>query len=365
MATEVTAFLTVLSMGLFTFVAILGGYMLLNSAVTSIARDSAFTTFVRTGEIIADSMSSRTSGATNMYLSPKYVLFFASFTTEALIPYYEYDGSHLNSVAVNLDATDGTRLFNDIRASSTGNHIWNDGYVKRKELSKCVNDVCLCLGEMESFLIFDQDYLKPNACVELCWGQNVSNYDSCTRTNTGDPRSIMNTCNTGVSQLGGICSACTSYMNDAIKRSIVRGKYYDILILPSVMSQTNEVNVRLLQDFSEKTKFSFINRVLECRTMASFAATAGKNNYCAIGSSSNAIPYLFNYVNNSGPSGVVAMISASQKLGTTTQSIRASDIIFKLFNVEYFQSNNNDHSMDVTNPNICYTTPTFITAEVQ
>lgn len=363
MPADVVAFLTTLSMALFTILSVLAGYLLLNSAVTNVARESSYYTFTRVANIISDSFASSQSSATNLYFTPKYVIFFAYFSDKSNVPFYAYDGIHLNDVAVNLDAgNDAYNLYSDIIASSTSLKILNDNFATRLALQEnCVDDVCVCIGEVNSYLLLENPYLNPNACVEVCWGEYPDGYDTCLggyNPRYTAPATIMTNCNKAVSDAhpGSACQSCVTYMNDSTKKFLVHGNGYDLLVLNTSLSNTNDINYRVLEDFSQKTKYSFITNVIDCKKLSDLALEAGRNGYCNIRASDlKPISHLFNYLNATS-SGVIAMISTStiNYLGQKSPN----NILFKLFNVNYYQNN-------PASPTQCYIYPSFINAEIR
>lgn len=362
MTADVTAFLTILSMALFTILSIVGGYLLLNTAVTNIARESSYYTYTRLEDLLAQSFSSGSSGSTNMYLTGRFVLFFAKFSSSSEIPFYAYDGVHLSNVAVNLEGNDGRRIFEDIRDSSTGQRIYNDNVKSREELSKCVGDVCLCIGEMNSFLSLAPEYFKPNACVEICWGEDPSKYDACLNNPANqillaNPKQLMSTCNDYVKQNvpSGACARCLNYINSANNLYTSRDTGYELLILPIRLNLTNEEPLAKLEEFSESTKYSFISIIIECTKLSDIAESVAKNRYCYSKSNQELVPYYLGYYNSTGTSGVLSIISAAALEGTKPV---ARNVLFKLFNIDYEQNS-------AINPTQCYSYPSFITSEVR
>ncbi|MBN1923314.1 MAG: hypothetical protein JW791_00965 [Nanoarchaeota archaeon] len=349
MAADALGFLAVVAMGIFTVFAILGGYLLLNTAVTNLAKESAYYSYLRITEVITDSMQNTYSTAAKLQFNPTYVVFSAYFKDDSQIPYYVFEGQRFNNVAVNLDDTD---FFEQIISSSTGQSSFNQGVANREELRKCVGDACVCISEMTTFLLVEPEYFIPNACVEICWGENPADYDNCLNNmdndanypSSGAPREIMKFCNDKLNTADNpACQNCVTYMNDyANKLELVSGDGYNILRIKTG-SGNNGVTSDKLNDFSKAHKFSFVGNVIECRAMGDLARSAGKNPYC------KNKPYNFN-VTLDNSAGIFSILTTSK---LENSEILNYNTIMELLNMQYYQN-------DVLTPDTCYTSITNI-----
>lgn len=366
MAADVTALFTIIALALFTLTSIIAGYLLLNTAVTSVARESTYYTYTRLCDTIGNSISSSSASTTNARLSPKYVLFFAKFSDETEIFFDEFDGQRLNDIAVNME---DLSFFNDIRLSSSGNSYSNRDFTSREFLKECIDETCFCIGEVNSALILEQEYFDANACVNICWGDDVEAYDSCLTNNIAQyttPRELMEHCNQIVSEIETAedCSECVEFISGG-QLSVANGNGYDIMVINSDLNNNNDINSQLLEDFSEATKYSFLSNVIECRPISEMAINAGRAGYCS--DSSILVTSDFNDLNiysNVAYSyeeneGILAMISSTQSIGNDYTGYTLSDntINFNLFTFEYYQNNQ-------INPQICQVYPSFINAEI-
>jgi hypothetical protein len=360
MAADTVGFLTVVAMGLFTVFSIIGGYLLLNTAVTSIARQNSYYTFVRVCDTISDSMQSTSASATNLVLSPQYVIFsaYASDYTDFIYPIF--DGQRLNHIAVNHE---DYVLFDEILESSTGQSILSTELpTNRQELLKCVDDVCLCIGEMTTYLLIEDEFLIPNACVEICWGENTQDYDSCLFENYNTeipPRELMNFCNNELANdnNNALCQECVEYMNDYEDNfQVAQETGFNVLVTNfETLTSPNSENIAYLQDFTEATKYSFIPYVIECNSMYDLAISAARNGYC--GSSQS--PYLFNFLGEDEELGIFTILTTNQ---VNTTSINNNDLLIGLLNIEYNQLYNGVE--ELFSPDACYSINTFIQSEV-
>lgn len=358
MAADVTGFLAVVMMALATLTAIIGGYLLLNTAVSNIARGSSYYTYLRISDSISNSFRSGSASATNLFLSPQYVIFTASFDNEEQIPYYAFDGQKMNHITVNFDKKN--ELYEQIVMSSSGLAVFNSDVTNRNELQKCAHDTCICLGEMTSTLSLEEEYLTPGACVEICWGEDLhnypdtegyTNYDSCLLGDESEsPREAYTACNTqAASRSKNVnCRRCVNFMKDYDDKFVLfEEEGYKVLGLEvDDIEDTNLDNVEYLQDFSLATKYSFIPNIIECKSMSELSLTAGKNSYCNAGPP--IAPYLFNYINSTGHSGIFAIMGVNAEY--------SDGVLFKLFNIDYFQD-------ETIKPSTCYSATTFITTE--
>jgi len=348
MSADVTGFLTVVMMGLTTMIAIIGGYLLLNSAVNNIVRENAYYTFTWIADTISNSMQSSSASATNLHLTPKYVIFTAYFPSEYDVPYFAFDGQRMNHIAVNQE---DKGFFRTIKESSSGDSVYNEGVPSREELLKCVNDACICIGEMTTYLSLEPSHLIPGACVEICWGENTPDYDACLTDNYNSystPRELMQECNDELASDSDnvMCKKCVDYMNHYdSKLTFLNEEGYNVLMIDVAdIGSSNAVNYNKLSDFSTSTKYSFIPVIIECKSMSELALSAGRNSYCTQNK-----PYLFNYVSsdeeNRGIMGVLSVDSAYE-----------DGLIFKLINVDYYQ--------DATiQPSTCYAYNSFVKTE--
>ncbi len=357
MSADVVGFLSVVAMGLFTVFAIIGGYLLLNTAVTNLAHESAYYTFIRMSEVFSDAIQSTSSSATNMQFNPRYVIFTAYFDNPVEIPYYVFEGQRFNSIVVNQDSKD---LMEEVILSSTGDYLFNEGSPARAQLVNCVGDVCLCIGEMTTFLRVEEDYLTPGACSEICWGESLKNYatgscnyDNC-MTNSfssySTPRDLMTACNNQVSgdtcSLNTNCISCVDFMNDYINNFVLAEEEgYNVLSLRlDDPDAANSVNSEYLHSFSSATKYAFVDNIIECRSMAAIASSGGRNSYCG----GNA-PYLFKYYPEEGEQGLFTVITTNQESGNY-------NVLMELLNVDYEQD-------DPISPDKCYLFNSFIQSE--
>lgn len=378
MGADVTSTLTVVMMGLATMIAIVGGYMLLSSAVESVSRGSAYNTFTRFTGIISNALSSTHASATNLYLTPKYVIFAASFPDEIDVSYFIFDGQRMNHVAVNQKEAGG--LFKQVVESSSGDSFYNNGSASREELKKCVNDACICLGETTTLLLLEPEYFKANACVDICWGEDPATYDQCLTSNDYEnavPREILKTCNELTASKNGnvLCKRCWDYVkNYDTNLELMEESGYNVLgIKVNSLDQPNQANYQELVEFTNAVKYSFIPNVIECVPMSEIATSAGKSSYCATGT--NPIPYLLNYIENEGEKGVFAILSTSQKTAQGTPleeflqewgftpseediTINDNNIMFELFNMEYYQDS-------TIQPSVCYAWNSYVKTEVK
>jgi hypothetical protein len=371
MAAEVTGFLAVVFMALATMTAIVGGYLLLNVAVSNIAKMSSYYTFLRVSDAISTSFKAGSSSATNLFLSPQYVLFTAYFTTEDYIPYFAFDGQRMNHIVINhggptAPQTGTPSLFEQVRSSSTGLAINNKDVTNRIELSKCARDACICIGEMTSFLDLRPEYFIPGACVEICWGEDLenypdtegfTNYDSCLNNPSNyntytTPRALYKYCNNQAASRGKntMCQDCVDFMNAYNNKfELKEEKGYTVLMIKiGDPEDPNINNVGKLEQFSNAAKFSFIPQIIECKSMGELAETSGRNAYCSTGPPP--APYLFNYISRRGDEGIFGIMTVS------VDEDYESGVLFKLINIDYFQD-------EVINPSTCYSANTFIKTE--
>ncbi len=334
-------FLTIFTIALFTTTSIIVTTFFLSSSVSTISKDSAYLTYYSLSNLMSQAIKSGSATMTNKYMGPNYVIFTAYFDDDDEIPFYEFDGLDMNSVAVNLN---DNKLFSQIVSSSTGRNYLNKGMDYRQELEKCVGEPCLCIGEVETGVLLDRDYLVPNSCVDICWGEYPQEYQQCAATTYGTPREIMSQCNNEISNShqDSLCHKCVSYMNryDSLFK-VVREGNINILVLRRPMADgakegnvgtqygsisTNEEDAEALMEMSNAMKFSFLKNVLSCTPMSEIGSSSGKSQYCNPTTNS---PYLLYYDNL----GLVTMMSTSYL--SDDGKIEMPVILIKLVDARY------------------------------
>ncbi len=334
-------FLTVFAIALFTTTSILITTFFLSSSVATVSKDSAYSTYYALSNMISQSIKSGSATLTNRYLGPNYVIFTAYFDDYDEIPFYEFDGIDMNSVAVNMD---DNKLFNQIISSSSGKNYLNKGVGYRQELEKCVGEPCICIGEVDTGLVLDKDYLVPNSCVDICWGEYPQLYQKCASRSRGTPREIMEHCNNVVSGSypDSLCYSCVNYMGqyDNLFRLVREGNLNILVLRRSMIGSdsagdasssylslsTNEEDAKALLEMSNAMKFSFLKNVIECRPMSEIGSASGKSQYCRSDTKS---PYLLYY----DDLGLVTMISTSYL--DDDGKVEMPVVLIKLISSEY------------------------------
>lgn len=322
MAADVFSFYTVTAMGLFTVLSIIVGYLLLNNAIVSSSRGSAYYAYTRISDSISNSMYSGVSSISNINLYRRYVLFSAYFNSEDDINYDVMEGFKIFSYGINEENFNG-QILKDINKSSTGYSYSNSQDENRKELKKCVGDVCLCFGEMEVPLKLEPEYFNPLACVDICWGEYPGEYPSFLTKDLS--RISINIANEQVStnHPASKCSECVNYMKST--NNYFRLKYQGLnsIVTKYTPSEDNSYNYLSLEEFSRITKFSFIPNVIECRTMTELASKSGKK-------ASNNAPHLFLLEFNSTSKGLFTLITPE-----------SNNLLVKILSLEYSYDNIN------------------------
>ena len=342
MGADSTSFLTVLSMGLFTVLSIVVGYIMLNSAIGDQVAKSAYYGFSRFVGLMESAFEKNSASMADVYFYPQYVIFMAYFGNIEDIEYYSFEGQRLNDIAVNQDSN---LLFDQIiKSSSLDTQVLqsvNDE--KRKELIKCVGQSCICFGQMNSFLFVEEEYIVPNACVDICWGENPTSYRSCVAGKTGEPKTIMRTCNNEAKNNDGMngfsspkCRECVEFMENSNNFVVKDGGEYNILTLKVSQGVNKNSDTYLkLKDFSTKTKFSFIPVVIECVTLESIAES----------SKCGGAPHLMKYGNE-----LFSIFTTSKIQGDIQKS---NHVLFDLFTLNYEQN-------DLFSPDTCYLSNDYI-----
>lgn len=347
MGADSTSFLTVLSMGLFTVLSIVIGYIMLNSAVGDQVSKSAYygySRFVGLMESAFASGGTTTTGSasmSNVYFYPKYVIFMAYFDDILDIEYYSYEGQRLNDVAVNDDSN---TLFDQIIKSSSLDRpvLQSVNNERRNELLKCIGQSCVCFGQMTTNLFVEKEYLVPNACVDICWGDDPTNYRECVKGKSEEgfsPREAMQSCNNEISLLEDNlnCKNCVDYMNKYDSNlNIKSGNNFNVLTI-NVESGVNKNsdNYVKLKEFSKNTKFSFIPQIIECVPLNSISV----NPDC------DGAPYLMKF------DGDLFTIFTTSKIIDGEMNI--SQVLFDLFTLNYKQN-------DLFFPDSCYLSNEYI-----
>ena len=319
MAADVFGFYTIVAMGLFTVLSIILGYVLMSSAVVNAARGSAYYAYTRISEAIGNSMYSGTSSVVNINLYPKYVIFSAYFDSLEDLEYNTMEGMKMFSYGVNQD--EYNQILRDIVASATGYSYSNANDPLRVELNKCVGDVCLCFGEMESALKLEPEYYKPLACADICWGEFPGEYTNYVSARSDDkPREILLSANTHFSQgsySSSKCAACVNYVNNG-NYNIYTSQGYNV-ILTGYTDGNNINKFSTLRDFSHATKYSFIPNVIECRTMDEIASASGKR-------MADNSPHLFFFEATSQQKGLFSLLNVDDEA-----------LIIKVLSLEYVE----------------------------
>ncbi|MFA5333758.1 MAG: hypothetical protein WC376_04655 [Candidatus Nanoarchaeia archaeon] len=331
MAADVFGTYLVLSMGLFTVASIIIGYFLLNSAVINAARSSAYYAYIRIAEGLSSSIKSSSSSITNINIYPKYLIFSAYFRSENQIYYNTPDGLKVFFYGIPRNDID---MFTDIKNSIQSSYS-NEGMPSRQELKKCVGQPCLCFAELDVELNLAPDYFKPLACIDICWGENVAEYN--TEINYADfseeVKTIVNKLNNQMPFYNSKCKACRDYVN-SINYKLLQSKDYSVLVTDFDPHLSNKLNLDRLADFSEKTKFSFLTNIIECKSFNELIDSSGK--------SMDSLVFVFNNLTDNG---TFALMNANY------------NTIFKLISFDY---NNNDQPI---NPTISYTMNSLIKSE--
>jgi hypothetical protein len=283
MAADVFGTYLVVSMGLFTVTSIIIGYFLLNSAVVNAARGSAYYTYIRLAEGISSSIKSSSSSVTNLNIYPKYLIFSAYFKSEDDIYYNTQDGINLFMYGIPRDDRD---MFMDIKDSIQSSYN-NKGMPSRQELSKCVGLPCLCIADLDSELVLTPDHFNPIACVDICWGENITGYNNLIESSSfyisenGLPHKIISDANTKMVTQSNLnvntkCRACVEYINTG-DYSIIDNKNYAVMVTPFNLNLNNVKNLAKLANFSEKTKFSFLTNIIECTSFKDLIEESGND----------------------------------------------------------------------------------------
>ncbi|MDD4354127.1 MAG: hypothetical protein PHN56_06765 [Candidatus Nanoarchaeia archaeon] len=317
MAADVFAFYTTVSMGLFTVLSIIVGYLLLNNAIISTSRGSAYYVYTRISDSISNAMYSGVSSMTNINLYKKYIIFSAYFESKETLYYKEMEGLKLFSYGINQDDAN-SQILKDINKSVTGDSYSNENKILRKELEKCIGDVCLCFGEVEVPLKLEFDYFTPLACVDVCWGEYPNEYPLYVTNEL--QRVTLKNANEKISTdyPESSCNTCVTYMNSANDYSLLQNQGFNAIVTKYQTSQFNSVNYLYLKEFSEATKFSFIPNIIECRTMSELSAKSGKTFL------DSKIPHLFVFEVNSEQKGLFTILTP-----------KSENLLFKILSLEY------------------------------
>jgi hypothetical protein len=315
MAADVFGTYLVLSMGLFTVASIIMGYFLLNNAVVNAARGSAYYTYIRLSEAISSSITSSSSSITNVNIYPKYMIFSAYFLSENQIYYNTPDGLKSFLYGIPRDDKD---TFIEIKNSIQSSYS-NEGMPSRDELKKCVGQPCLCFAELDTELKLEPKYFSPLACVDICFGENVEEYIAkigySSNFSQGFPKEIISDVNSQMATASNPkCKACVDYINSA-NYKLIQNDDYSVLASDFNKNLNNDLNLENLAEFSQKTKFSFLNDIIECKSFNELIDASGK--------SMDSLAFVFS---NSTQNGIFILMNANY------------NAIFKLISLEYTQN---------------------------
>jgi hypothetical protein len=189
----------------------------------------------------------------------------------------------------------------------------------RDELKKCVGQPCLSFAELDSELKLSVEYFKPLACVDICIGENVGEYIAkigySSYFSQGFPKEIISDVNSQMATaLNPKCKACVDYINSA-NYKLIQNDDYSVLAADFNKNLDNDLNLKGLADFSQNTKFSFLNEIIECKSFDELISLSGKN--------IDSLAFVFS---NSTQNGTFILMNANY------------NAIFKIIGLEYTQN---------------------------
>jgi len=274
MAADVETVLTIVAMG-FAITMFIISYRAFNSAIVGASKESAFYSFVQFTETISSSFKSEDyASITNINFYPNYVIFVTSFETINDLNYYLVDGMKYSYKAVTLDSvTLIEQILNSVSESTNSIEF----YASYEELKKCVGTDCICFAETED-LLFSQEYLEPNVCIEVCWGEYPEIYSSCLeqgKDSATSSRQLYLDCNeeVAISASLGDCQKCVEYMSDYSNNfEVVQKDGFELLLFDSEED---------IKKFSHATKYSFLPNVISCKTINEIKDLANKEGLCS------------------------------------------------------------------------------------
>lgn len=318
MAADVFGTYLILAMGLFTVSSLIIGYFLLNNSVIGAARGSAYYSYSRIMEVISSSIKSDSSTATNLNLNSRYVIFSAYFTSENHIYYDIIDGLRVFMYGI---PRDDIKLLNDIIDSAQYSYS-NEGLTSTQELKKCAGQPCICLAELDSELILSPEYFKPLACVDICFGEDTAKYLNLLNTYTGDdktPKAKILYANQHMDTPR--CKKCADFMANQNNYGLQDYGLYQVIGTPFNPNLNNTLNLATLKEFSDSTKFSFLQNIIECKGFDEIIKDSGKQNL------NYADSFMFVYGTNDENRGVFALMNPKESF------------LFKLFGLEQIDNN--------------------------
>jgi len=318
MAADVFGTYLILAMGLFTVSSLIIGYFFLNNSVIGAARGSAYYSYSRIMEVISSSIKSDSSTATNLNLNSRYVIFSAYFTSENHIYYDIIDGLRVFMYGI---PRDDTKLLNDIINSAQYSYS-NEGLISTQKLKKCAGQPCICLAELDSELKLSPEYFKPLACADICFGEDTAKYLNLFNSYTGDDKTPKAKILYANQQMGTVrCKKCVDFIANQDNYELQDYGLYQVIVTPFNPNLNNTLNLAKLKEFSDSTKFSFIQNIVECKGFDEIIKDSGKQNL------NYADSLMFIYGANNENKGVFVLMNPKESF------------LFKLFGLEQIDNN--------------------------